>query len=337
MDISHRKQMILAEIVALHTDSGDPIGSRLLQEFLHDFTVSTATLRNEMAQLTTMGLLEQPHTSAGRVPTELGYRYFLNHLMVAKPLAKEEKKAILEEVGKMDSDPNKAAEFAAASLADFSGLGAITTTPITTETQISYYELVKVGRFNIAVLGITNIGALKTRICRTETELSEEDLAVIRKILNGALRFISASDVSEDIRKMILMSCGDRKKDYMPVLQAAFELLARAGEVQVFRAGQGNLLRFPELADHIDEVVQLFEDKPGLAKLLSREGGNECYVGGELGEGFENLSMVISRYRVAGGGHGGLAIVGPVRMDYESIIPRLNAYSSAMSEALAAR
>ena len=166
---------------------------------------------------------------------------------------------------------------------------------------------------------------------------SEEDLAVIRKILNGALRFISASDVSEDIREMILMSCGDRKKDYMPVLQAAFELLARAGEVQVFRAGQGNLLRFPELADHIDEVVQLFEDKPGLAKLLSREGGNECYVGGELGEGFENLSMVISRYRVAGGGHGGLAIIGPVRMDYENIIPRLNAYSNAMSEALAAR
>ncbi|MBQ8994591.1 MAG: heat-inducible transcription repressor HrcA [Oscillospiraceae bacterium] len=337
MDISHRKQMILAEIVALHTDSGDPIGSRLLQEFLRDFSVSTATLRNEMAQLTTLGLLEQPHTSAGRVPTELGYRYFLNHLMVAKPLERAEKKAILEEVGKMDTDPDKAAEYAASSLANFSGLGAITSTPITTETQISYYELVKVGRYNIAVLGITNIGALKTRVCRTDAELSEADLDMLRRLLNNTLRFVSASDVSEDMQRILLDRCGDQAKRYAPVVKAALELLERAGEVRVFRSGQRNLLRFPELNDHIDEVVQLFEDKEGLAKLLSREGNVECYVGGELGVGFENLSMVVGRYRVAGGGHGGLAIVGPVRMDYESIVPRLNAYCNAMSEALALR
>ena len=164
MDISHRKQMILAEIVALHTDSGDPIGSRLLQEFLRDFSVSTATLRNEMAQLTTLGLLEQPHTSAGRIPTEEGYRYYLNNLMHAKPLDRSETRTIQNEVSKMDTDPDKAAEYAADSLASLSGLGAITSTPITTETQISYYDLVKVGRYNIAVLGVTNIGALKTRV-----------------------------------------------------------------------------------------------------------------------------------------------------------------------------
>jgi len=130
MDISHRKQMILAEIVALHTDSGDPIGSRLLQEFLRDFSVSTATLRNEMAQLTNLGLLEQPHTSAGRVPTELGYRYYLNNLMQVKPLSRAEIKNIQDEVNKMDTDPDKAAEFAADSLAKLSGLGAITSTPM---------------------------------------------------------------------------------------------------------------------------------------------------------------------------------------------------------------
>ena len=81
MDISSRKQLILTKIVALHTSSGDPVGSHLLQEYLDNITVSTATLRNEMAQLTAMGFLQQPHTSAGRVPTEMGYRYFLNNLM----------------------------------------------------------------------------------------------------------------------------------------------------------------------------------------------------------------------------------------------------------------
>ena len=337
MDISHRKQMILAEIVALHTDSGDPIGSRLLQEFLRDFSVSTATLRNEMAQLTTLGLLEQPHTSAGRIPTEEGYRYYLNNLMQAKPLDRSETKTIQSEVSKMDTDPDKAAEYAADSLASLSGLGAITSTPITTETQISYYDLVKVGRYNIAVLGVTNIGALKTRVCRTDSELSDEDLEFIRNLLNSTLRFVSATDVTEDRQQEIIKQCGDKKEKYAEVIIAALKLLQAAGDVRVFRAGQRTLLRFPEIAGHVDEVVKLFEDTDGLAKLLSSEGNVECYVGRELGPGFDNLSMVVGRYRVAGGGHGGLAIVGPVRMNYENIVPRLSAYCKAMSEALAQR
>lgn len=337
MDISHRKQMILAEIVALHTDSGDPIGSRLLQEFLRDFSVSTATLRNEMAQLTNLGLLEQPHTSAGRVPTELGYRYYLNNLMQVKPLSRAETKNIQDEVNKMDTDPDKAAEFAADSLAKLSGLGAITSTPITTETQISYYDLVKVGRYNIAVLGVTNLGALKTRVCRTDLELNDADLTLIRNLLNSTMRFVSASDVTEDRQQEIIDQCGDMKDKYAGVIKAAMKLLESAGDVRVFRSGQKTLLRFPEIADHVDEVVQLFEDTEGLAKLLSSEGGVECYVGRELGPGFDNLSMVVGRYRVAGGGHGGLAVVGPVRMNYESIVPRLSAYCKAMSEALAQR
>ncbi|MBR0342625.1 MAG: heat-inducible transcription repressor HrcA [Oscillospiraceae bacterium] len=337
MDISHRKQMILAEIVALHTDSGDPIGSRLLQEFLRDFSVSTATLRNEMAQLTTLGLLEQPHTSAGRIPTEEGYRYYLNNLMQAKPLDRSETKTIQSEVSKMDTDPDKAAEYAADSLASLSGLGAITSTPITTETQISYYDLVKVGRYNIAVLGVTNIGALKTRVCRADSELSDEDLEFIRNLLNSTLRFVSATDVTEDRQQEIIKQCGDKKEKYAEVIIAALKLLQAAGDVRVFRAGQRTLLRFPEIAEHVDEVVKLFEDTDGLAKLLSSEGNVECYVGRELGPGFDNLSMVVGRYRVAGGGHGGLAIVGPVRMNYENIVPRLSAYCKAMSEALAQR
>ena len=337
MDISRRKQVILAEIVALHTDSGDPIGSRLLQEFLTGFSVSTATLRNEMAQLTSMGLLEQPHTSAGRIPTEQGYRYYLNNLMHTRPLDKAETREIRNEVGRMDSDPDKAAEYAAASVSRLSGLGAIATTPIAAEMQMSYFELVRVGRYNVAVLGITNLGALKTRICRIPSEMSEEDLNALKTLLNQHMRFVSASDVTEAFQKEMMASADEREKMFRPVLDAAVEILADAGKVQVFSAGQRDLLRFPEMADHVDEVVRLFEDREGLANLLSREGSVDCFVGGELGRGFENLSMVVGRYRVAGGGHGGIAVVGPVRMNYESIVPRLGAYCTAMSEKLAAR
>ena len=163
MDISNRKQRILAQIVALHTSSGDPVGSRLLQEFLDTVSVSTATLRSEMAQLTALGLLEQPHTSAGRVPTVEGYRYFLNNLMTAKPLSAAEKRAIQSAVDSMDPDPDRAAQAAAEHLAKLSGLGAITTTPVCADTQMIHFELVRVGRYNTAVLGITNLGVLDVK------------------------------------------------------------------------------------------------------------------------------------------------------------------------------
>ena len=337
MDISHRKEAILAQIVALHTDSGDPIGSHLLQEFLREVRVSTATLRNEMAQLTALGLLEQPHTSAGRVPTELGYRYYLNHLMDARPLTAQERKTIQQEVARMDSDPVRAAEYAAESLAGLSGLGAIASTPTTTEAQIGYFDLLQVGKFNVAVLGITNLGSLQSRICRLDKELNTSELSLLKQALNETLRFVSSEDIPGDLAQQIAEKTWLSQKTVEAVVEAVTQMLTRAKNVQVFRAGQRNLLRFAELQNHVDEVVRLFEDTQGMARLLSSEGTVECYVGQEIGPRYGNLSMVVGRYRVAGGGHGGLAIVGPVRMDYKSLVPRLSAYCNAMSEALVTR
>lgn len=336
-DISRRKRLILAQIVALHSGSGDPVGSKLLQEFLGGVSVSTATLRNEMAQLTELGLLEQPHTSAGRVPTVQGYRYFLNNLMTSDPLEPSEKRAIASSISEMDSDPDKASEFAADELAELSGLGAITTTPVAAEIQMNHFDLIKVGRYSIAVLGITNLGSLKSRICRTASELPTESLNAVGMILNRTMCFRSYEDLDQDDVLRQLASIGESAVYAVPVARAAAELLESASAVRVHRSGQRNLLNFREIAQDVDEVVRLFEDTDMLAELLSREGDIDCYVGDELGSGYSSLSLVIGRYRVAGGGHGGLALVGPVRMNYSRVIPRLKYYCDAMSEALAAR
>ncbi len=336
-EISRRKRLILAEIVSLYTGSGDPIGSKLLQEFLGGVSVSTATLRNEMAQLTDLGLLEQPHTSAGRVPTVRGFRYFLNNLMTGVPLTAAEKKAMAMSVAAMDSDPDKASEAAAEELATLSGLGAITTTPVASEIQIYHYDLIKTGRYSVAVMGVTNLGALKTRICRTPAELTAEQMLKLGKILNEGMCFTSYADLDIEEMRGRLDTMGDAARTAEPVLEAAAELLESASAVRVHRSGQRNLLEYREISSNVDEVVRLFEDTELLASLLSKDGEISCFVGNELGHGFRSLSMVIGRYRVAGGGHGGVALVGPVRMDYASVIPRLDYYCRAMSEALAAR
>ena len=334
MDISNRKQLILTKIVALHTDSGDPVGSHLLQEYLDNLSVSTATLRNEMAQLTAMGFLQQPHTSAGRIPTEMGYRYFLNHLIRTSALTQREKKSVSQEISQMDSDPDKAAEMAANSLARLSGLGAISTTPVGTEMQMSYYELIKIGRYNTAVMGVTTLGAIKSRVCRAQNELSSEELSKIQTALNSTLRFVSYADVTDDLLKAAVSACGTGNPAAAAVVGTAAELLQSLTEVRVSRAGQRNLLKYWELSDKVDQVVRLFEEKDRLAKLLSRDGDIDCYVGTEIGEDYNALSMVVGRYRVAGGGHGGVAVVGPVRMDYTKIIPGLKTFCDMMSEKL---
>lgn len=334
MDISSRKQLILTKIVALHTDSGDPVGSHLLQEYLDTVSVSTATLRNEMAQLTAMGLLQQPHTSAGRIPTEMGYRYFLNNLIRLIDPTTREKRSISDEIEQMDSDPDKAAEMAAVSLAKLSGLGAVTTTPVGTEMQMSYYELIKIGRYDTAVMGVTNLGAIKSRVCRTADELTVQELAKIQAALNSSLRFVSSDDVTDELLAKILADTDAGSESAKTVIEAAAQLLHSLGEVRVSRAGQRNLLRFWELSDKVDQVVRLFEEKDRLAKLLSKDGDIDCYVGSEIGESYSALSMVVGRYRVAGGGHGGVAVIGPVRMDYTRIIPELKTFCDRMSEKL---
>ena len=334
MDISNRKQLILTKIVALHTDSGDPVGSHLLQEYLDTLSVSTATLRNEMAQLTAMGLLQQPHTSAGRIPTEMGYRYFLNNLIRTIAPTSREKRSINDEIEQMDSDPDKAAEMAAVSLAKLSGLGAVTTTPVGTEMQMSYYELIKIGRYDTAVMGVTNLGAIKSRVCRTSDELSVQELQKIQNALNGSLRFVSAEDVTDDLLAKVLSDTEEGNRSVKTVINAAAQLLNSLGEVRVSRAGQRNLLRFWELSDKVEQVVRLFEEKDRLARLLSKDGDIDCYVGSEIGDSYSALSMVVGRYRVAGGGHGGVAVIGPVRMDYTRIIPELKTFCERMSEKL---
>ncbi len=334
MDISNRKQLILTKIVALHTDSGDPVGSHLLQEYLDTLSVSTATLRNEMAQLTAMGLLQQPHTSAGRIPTEMGYRYFLNNLIRTIAPTSREKRSINDEIEQMDSDPDKAAEMAAVSLAKLSGLGAVTTTPVGTEMQMSYYELIKIGRYDTAVMGVTNLGAIKSRVCRTSDELSVQELQKIQNALNGSLRFVSAEDVTDDLLAKVLSDTEEGNRSVKTVISAAAQLLNSLGEVRVSRAGQRNLLRFWELSDKVEQVVRLFEEKDRLARLLSKDGDIDCYVGSEIGDSYSALSMVVGRYRVAGGGHGGVAVIGPVRMDYTRIIPELKTFCDRMSEKL---
>ena len=172
MAMDARKQRILEAIVALYANGGEPVGSGLLANYF-DMAVSSATLRNEMAALTKLGLLEQPHTSAGRVPSAKGYRYYLDHLLTDdQPLDRVTRARVDAVFASLDHEPEKLAQGAAKALAAIS-------TPCAEDLCIAHYEVVQVGRSAAAVLAVTTAGYVRTRVARVRTGLSRENAAAL--------------------------------------------------------------------------------------------------------------------------------------------------------------
>ena len=167
MTMDARKQRVLQAIVALYGLEGEPVGSSVLANYF-DMAVSSATLRNEMAALTKLGLLEQPHTSAGRVPSAKGYRYYLDHLLTDdQPLDRVTRARVDAVFASLDHEPEKLAQGAAKALAAISGCTAAVSTPCAEDLCIAHYEVVQVGRSAAAVLAVTTAGYVRTRVARS--------------------------------------------------------------------------------------------------------------------------------------------------------------------------
>ena len=224
MAMDARKQRILEAIVALYANDGEPVGSGLLANYF-DMALSSATLRNEMAALTKLGLLEQPHTSAGRVPSAQGYRYYLDHLIdapSATTLSDEDRRHIDDLFACMDAEPEKLVPAAARSLADLTGCAAAATTPQAPDLCIAHFEVVQVGRYSAAVLAVTSAGGVRTRVARVDTGLTRDDAANLAQLLNRGLTFVAPQDLNPMLTASMVLAAGER---LAPVVMAACALV----------------------------------------------------------------------------------------------------------------
>jgi len=331
LDISRRKRRILQEIISLYTLYGDPVGSRLLGELLDGVSVSSATIRNDMAELTALGLLEQPYTSAGRVPTVSGYRYYVDNLLRTTPLSDDEKQFIDGAIEGMDPDPNKSAELAARALVKLTRLAAIATTPRGGNIRITRFEMIRCGKYNIGIIGITGIGGIRSRVCRVQKELSAAQIEEISSILNRTLIFVSPEDVEPRLTQL-KSEIGDDYALYHPVLSAAVSIIESLAEVRVFTEGQQYLLSYAELEGTLRPLMETLTDSEAVCRCIDDNDLMRVYVGDAFG--IDRLGMVIGRYSAAGGRHGALAVTGPVRMDYGYVIPRLSYFLERLSAEL---
>lgn len=339
MGIDDRKQRVLRAIVMLYGNAGEPVGSGLLAEYF-DRAVSSATLRNEMAALTKLGLLEQPHTSAGRVPSPKGYRFYLDHLLeLSTGLSLREKAEIDTLFDELDYDPEHLAGGAARALADFTGYTVLTTTPGSEEACMAHYEVIQVGLSTAAVLAVTNAGSVRTRTAKLDFALRAEDVARLKKALNTYLTFRNAADVSETLLREAAAELGTDGALAYPVFSAALTLLRECGRPRVFLEGQQYLLDRNVPAGSFRAFMALYSDADAARACLTPCSSRTAIV---LGEDIPDYPMpelcLMSKQYVAGGGRTGvISIVGPTRMPYRELVPRLEYFALRLGECMSGK
>lgn len=336
MDLGERKQHILAAIIEEYIRTGEPVGSKVVVERL-DHAVSSATVRNEMADLAAKGYLEQPHTSAGRIPTAPAFRLYIDRLMHRRPLPEESRQTIDQLLAGAASDPERLIEGAAQALAAATGCAAVGTSPCDHDACVRRIELIPMQRRSLALLLMTGSGTLRTRVCRTEQQLDEEVLGRLSRALSETFLNRPVGEIGlADVQGLVL-SLGEHGLACAPVLTAFYELVQEAAAAEVLLTGQLNLLQHPDYElSHARALLHFLARRDLVADMLTAyPGGLRVVLGNESDRPeLSGSSIIITRYALADGMTGTIGLIGPLRMDYASAIPRLEYYSSRVGKLL---
>ena len=335
MAMDERKQRVLQAIVALYGLEGEPVGSSVLANYF-DMAVSSATLRNEMAALTKLGLLEQPHTSAGRVPSAKGYRYYLDHLMTdTPPLDRVTRSRVDSVFASLDHEPDKLAQGAVRALAQMSGYTAAVSTPCAEDLCIAHFEVVQVGRSAAAVLAVTSAGYVRTRVARVRSGLSRENAAALAALLNRTLTFVSPADLTQ---RMLSELCAQIGPELVPVVAAAAAILQESTKPRVYLGGEHFLLNWPQLEGKVQTVLAALNDEETAARLICPPGEQiNVLLGEDLSPQVPGLCIVSCRYLVGGGLGGSLALIRPPRVPFTKLMPLLQAFADELGEGMAGK
>lgn len=313
MELTARQDKILSTVVRDYIRTGEPVGSKAIAE---EIGVSSATVRNEMAELTELGLLEQPHTSAGRAPSQRGYREYVDRLMKLPPLREEERRLFEAVFSVTASEPERLLTVVCRLISGVSRCAGLVTTPSGAGACIRAVQLVQTGRRSAMLLLMSSAGTLKTCSFRCDFDLSHEMMRVLFRLLNEKVAGRPVAEITPAFLQTMAVSLGDMYALAAAPLRALQQTARDTAETQLLLSGQGNLLLHPELGSR--GLLELLDRKAEMAELLRQKSGRlTVLIGRETGQPeLETAALMVSRYRVGGEDAGALALLGPIRMDY---------------------
>ena len=337
-EISTRKEKVLKAIIQEHILTAEPVGSRTLAR-KYDFDFSPATIRNEMADLEEMGFLEQPHTSAGRIPSDLGYRFYVDRLMEGELEKPVSLKSYLKELSRQKSGVEDIMSGMARMLSRMVQYTAIVSEPGFSESKISRLELLPVSSRKLLLIVITSSGLVNDKIIQLEKKLTEEELENLNRILSRRLagRKVSTitgaflQDLEEELKRRLNYAAEIIKR----LEQEITDILDKQ-EMKIYLDGTSYILEQPEFNDiqSLKKILKVLDRQEELRRLVAGlEDELEVKIGAEnkLQE-MQNCSLVVATYRLEGGGTGRVGVIGPTRMEYPRVISSVDLTAELISK-----
>jgi heat-inducible transcriptional repressor len=331
----NRRDKILKLIVEHFIKTAHPVGSQTLLDEYH-LEYSSATIRNDMAALEEAGVLEQPHASAGRIPTHLGYRVYINQIMRAQPLTEQERAQIDALFNVRNADPDQLLEDAADSLANLTRLATISTTMIPTTVTVRRIEIIPAGGRTVVILVIASSGVIKNKVCRVDFDVTDAIVDFFIKFANSRLVGRSLDEITSSYIGSVSVSLGEYAQLFMPLFAALYESVREINEGQYFTKGTTNLLEYEELSPVAFELLSFIEKRHEMLRLISQvETPTRVMIGRESAAAqLADSSVLIARYHIGDSAVGAIGIIGPVRMDYAKLLPHIEYFAQTLGKLL---
>ena len=333
--LDDRKQEILKSIVANYLETGEPVGSRTISK-MGSLNLSSATIRNEMSDLEEMGYVVQPRTSAGRVPTDKGYRFYVDQVMSEKVDSDKSQGALLERVDKLENLLMQVAKV----LAYNTQYASIVTSPRLRNKQVKFIQLSQVDEERLVAVIVVGDNVAKNQLIKVQRPLDNEEVLKFNILLNTFLQGISVDEINIELMQTMKRQAGEG--EYADILEAIFEGIVdavhQAEETHIYTSGASNILKYNELGDinKATALLETFEEQTGLSELAdetlkSDDRNIQIYIGDESPvQNMKDCSIVTSTYELPEGAKGTIGIIGPKRMDYKKVVSTLKSLTDEL-------
>ncbi len=326
-----RKMKILAAVVDEYIRTGEPVGSKAIMSCIN---ASSATIRNEMAELEKQGYLEQPHTSAGRIPTYSGYRLYVDQLLETNPLSEEERQLISRMLPENEYSEERLVKSASTALAKLTSCATFVSSENPRFSVISKVEVIPTGKRLYVLLMITSTGKIKNRTCRLELDLTDEQLESFTGFVKEHLEGVPVDVLSDEMLEKLQTAMGTYLLAMSPLVQGLFDMSREIKKRDIDVSGAKNLIGCKEIDQH--ELMSFIDDSEGLMRLVDDSFSGIHVVFSEENDSFlvSNTSLVSSNFLKDGKVAGHLGVIGPMRIDYKKIIPYVEFFTERISEIL---
>ncbi len=335
--LDDRKMKILQAIIRTYMETGEPVGSRTISKY-SDLNLSSATIRNEMSDLEEMGYIVQPHTSAGRIPSDKGYRLYVDTMMLEKDReVAEMKELMLEKTEKMEKILMQVAKL----LANNTNYAAMISSPQMRRNRLKFIQLSQVDSLHILAVIVCEGNIVKNKVIETEDELDNEDILKLNILLNTNLNGLAMEEINLATITKLKEQAGIHSKLLNDVMDAVAEAIVGDEDLEIYTSGATNIFKYPELSDSskAKDILSTFEEKQQLVELVnstletSSETGIQVYIGEETPiQTMKDCSVVTATYELEEGVQGTIGIIGPKRMDYEKVVANLKTLMNKLDD-----